>query len=373
MPHWNEAKTRVTPRAQDRSLLVFGAGVNQVPVLRASREAGWRTIVVDRDPEAPGASLADRFVCLSLRDGAGIDRSVAGDDFSGVVARITDRDGLAVASSIARSRGLAAPCEDLVRASTNKCELAAHCARLDIRTPERIDIASRVDFSDGPVLVRPAVSIRGKAGIRRAATQEVFVESVREATAASADGDVDVSRWIDGADISVLARFNLGRSTRLAIWDEWVAIDPNGRIHGVGVGMPSLGEKFAEQIDDVLGRLAKGFPESESLVAVSLRITSAGEAFLIEIHLGIGGDEIADKLLPTAIPGWDAFDAFVSTQAGVETAAPSGGIRPTGLIRGAEAGWTLIEADDVMALHARCSSSIAEEWEIPHGLGWSQP
>ena len=350
-----------------RALLVYGAGWNQVPIIEASRRRGLRVVAIDRDPKAPGAALADRFHCISLRDHDAIVRATAHEDLDGIVARITDAAGLESAHRLARLRGLPTACPALVEAATSKLALAEVCRAAGLRTPERLSPGAPIYFEVGAVVVRPDVTVEGKSGIRRVASRAELDAAFAEAKARSANARVDVSRWIEGEDISVLTDLDRGRARRHALWDEWVALDREGRVRGVGCGMPSRFEEAASQIDGALAQLSRAFPESRCLVVVSFRIDSEGRPWLIEIHLGVGGDGIADRLLPAALEGWDSFDLLVGSQSGesIESSRPL--VRPRALVRG-ERDWELLVAGNVADLHAHVRATIPSDWEWPRGL-----
>lgn len=374
------------------ALVVYGAGSNQLPVLAACRREGWRTIAIDRNPQAPGARLADRFVCLSLRDHTSILAAIEAEPIAGVVARITDREALGSACALARGRGLPAPCTALEEAATSKRALAFHAGRAGLATPRRfsaiearaalsaIEVAGAVGASGAALILRPDVTIRGKAGIRRigsASSDEAFQEALEQAKSRSANGLVDIAEWVEGVDVSVLVRLMAGEATSLAVWDEWVAIDGGGWIRGVGVAMPSVATRHADEVDRVVRDLAQAFPESCGLFVLSLRVDGGGRAWLIEIHLGIGGDGIAEQLLSAVTPGWDAFASMVKAQVGEapstaqsstdDPSGPASGIRPRALLRDG-AGWRLVEAQSPAWLRARCRASLPADWELPKAL-----
>jgi hypothetical protein len=49
-------------------VLFLGANTAQLPYLRAARAQGWTVVATDRNPEAPGARLADRFHAVGYDD-----------------------------------------------------------------------------------------------------------------------------------------------------------------------------------------------------------------------------------------------------------------------------------------------------------------
>lgn len=352
------------------TLLVYGAGANQVPVLEACRRGAWTTIAIDQNPEAPGAAVADRFICASLRDHERIRAETEGQMLRGVIARITDDEALDSSRRLASERGLAAPCPALVSAATSKRALAEVCRAAGLNTPRRYADDDTIDAGRGALIVRPDVTLRGKAGIYRVDSPD-RLEALRERAAShSSNGRVDVAQWIPGSDVSILAVIEAGVARRLAIWDEWVAVRPDGGIFGLGVGMPSVHQASTRRLDEALAAFARAFPESRAVVTLSLRVDASGAPWVIEVHLGLGGDGIADQLLPAAHPGFDPFAAFVALQSGTKVRVPRGEPRPRALLRAAD-GWQLIAARNAAALRRRARVALPHGCEVPQAL-WAQ-
>jgi phosphoribosylaminoimidazole carboxylase (NCAIR synthetase) len=54
------------------TVFILGAGVMQIPAIRAAKEMGWTVVAADANPEAPGTKLADRFLAVDLKDAEGL-------------------------------------------------------------------------------------------------------------------------------------------------------------------------------------------------------------------------------------------------------------------------------------------------------------
>ncbi len=80
----------------------------QIPALRIGRELGWRVVVADGNPDAPGIALADAFEHVDLKDLSGMTDAAfrqqqssgldgvftTGTDFSATVAWVSEQLGL---------------------------------------------------------------------------------------------------------------------------------------------------------------------------------------------------------------------------------------------------------------------------------------
>ena len=51
-----------------KSIMIFGAGLNQLELIRESHRLGLKTIVVDPQDDPPGRLEADRFYCIDGND-----------------------------------------------------------------------------------------------------------------------------------------------------------------------------------------------------------------------------------------------------------------------------------------------------------------
>ena len=90
------------------TVFILGAGIMQIPAIRAAKDLGWTVVAADADPAAPGAVEADRFLPVDLKDREGLSAAArrirselgldgvftAGTDFSASVAWVARELGL---------------------------------------------------------------------------------------------------------------------------------------------------------------------------------------------------------------------------------------------------------------------------------------
>ena len=51
-----------------KSIVIIGGSQSHVPLILAARRLGYKTIVFDQNPIAPGAILANKFFAISTHD-----------------------------------------------------------------------------------------------------------------------------------------------------------------------------------------------------------------------------------------------------------------------------------------------------------------
>jgi biotin carboxylase len=196
-------------------ILILGAGVMQGPAIRCARDMGLETVVIDGDPNAPMANLADRFepvdlkdihkieeLALSLAESGGLDGIMtAGTDFSASVAWAAERLGLP---------GI--PYEAALDAS-DKERMRCRFREAGLPSPEFVIISENSGFSgrdntdlvlpfDLPAVVKP-VDNMGARGCRRVDSFDELREAAAAALGFSRSGRIIVEEYMEGPEFSV--------------------------------------------------------------------------------------------------------------------------------------------------------------------------
>ena len=102
---------------------------------------------------------------------------------------------------------------------------------------------------------------------------------------------------------------HFGSAKIITLWDELVGITDLDQILPVGISIPSVVYETNSQsrVISLVNKIAKYFSNINSLILISFRIDMNGIPYLIEIHLDLGGDLIAEKLLPSANAEFEYF------------------------------------------------------------------
>lgn len=214
--------------------MILGAGIMQIPGIRLARQSGWRVIVVDGNPEAPGKALADLFEVVDLKDREGLlaiarrcrETSgldgvfTAGTDFSSSVAWVAERMGLP---------GI--PFEAAMRA-TDKCLMREAFRRAGVPSPRFAcwagdsDPRLILDSLQFPLVVKP-VDNMGARGVRRVDDPDALIDACRAALPLSRSSRVIVEDFMDGPELSLDAVVYRGSSTVCGIADRHICFPPS--------------------------------------------------------------------------------------------------------------------------------------------------
>ncbi len=286
-----------------RKLIILGAGVMQGPAIKAAKEAGFETIVVDADASAPCASLADRFERIDLKDKEGMEalaRSLqadgglsgimtAGTDFSATVAWVAERIGLP---------GI--PYETALNAS-DKERMRECFKRAGVPSPAFTSLSAEPDEGwtppfPFPVVVKP-VDNMGARGCRRAETMPELREAAREALPFSRSNRIIIEEYMEGPEFSIDAIVYKGEITITGLADRHIVFPPY--FIEMGHTMPScLPDMEAEALLAVFkaGVRALGLADAGNIGAAKgdIKLTPSGPM--------IG--EIAARLSGGYMSGW---------------------------------------------------------------------
>lgn len=201
-----------------RQIAVLGGGSSQVRLIRRAREAGFTVTVVDRNPEAVGATIADRFVRADTFDASAVMRALAPAPPDAILAAGSDQPVL-TAALVAADLGVPHPMTPHIAAGvTNKAVMrerltaaAIPMAPGVVLSQERAasiaagasPLADALGRLAPPLVVKP-VDSQGQRGVNR--VDDVGAEGQRAVAAAAAetrDGRVLVERFVAGGEVTL--------------------------------------------------------------------------------------------------------------------------------------------------------------------------
>ncbi|MCX7787123.1 MAG: ATP-grasp domain-containing protein [Spirochaetes bacterium] len=284
-----------------RSIMILGAGLLQIPALRTAKQLNCRTLVVDGDPEAVGASEADVFEPIDLKDLDGLLKVAqkwqnlygldgvftAGTDFSASVAYVAEALKLP---------GI--PYQIAIDAS-NKARMRKRFYSCGVPSPSFLEIEGR-DFNELPMeglrfpLVVKPVDNMGARGVVRVESWEALKTQLQESLRYSRSGKVIVEEFIEGPEFSLDALVYKGKIQICGIADRHIRFAP----YFVEVGHTIPSSAPIEVQEEVIETFKAGIR--------ALRIDPGAAKGDIFYSPGKGGviGEIAARLSGGYMSGW---------------------------------------------------------------------
>src|SRR5271165_6441522 len=105
-----------------KRILILGGGRYNVPSIHAAREAGFLTLVADRNPAAPGLKAADHALPIDLSDCESLTHAVA--QYGGVDGVVSMAEvGVRAAANISARLGLPSISEEAAANATSKAAM----------------------------------------------------------------------------------------------------------------------------------------------------------------------------------------------------------------------------------------------------------
>lgn len=301
---------------------VIGGGRSQLPFVEAAARLGYRTLVFDRDPEAPAKRHADRFIPCSTHDAEQIveecEQLHAGGSgpLRGYIAYSSAEGALLSGAALAEALGLRGAGRKAIGCATSKHELKQALGDAGIPTPawRRLrpgePIAGFLE-RHGKAVLKPTRGGAGSAGVTLLRRGEGDAERVIDRVAGrSSDGTVLAEAWTEGEEYSVDGYVEGGEARVLAV----------SRKHGGSGGRPFVIEGFStgdvpgelsEKLRGLAGRVVRAADMEHSLFSVDV---IRAESALQVVDLGPLLDAKMDRLIWHA--GFDIYELGVGLMAG---------------------------------------------------------
>jgi len=316
---------------------MVGGSKSQLPYIQAARNLGFSTVVIDRDPAAPGARFAQQFFQASTHDFSAIEQICRSLQRTGVLqALMTSSAAPAVLTSVARLTedfGLPGFSLDCLQVILDK-QLQKQCLTdAGVRTPHGCAVDSLAaakkffQLRSRPLMIKPAVGSQGSLGVSRADKEADLDELYTLAVGHSRNGQVLLEDYYQGREFSIDGIVVNGRPTILAISEKFnLGAEQNFIISGFAFGPDSSEDELslsALETEALAAVAALGI--DNSLFSVDLLLTDIAPLVL---EVGVLLDAKIDRLLHFA--GVEIYQLTCQVAAGMDPQ-----IKPPNYPRGA--------------------------------------
>jgi biotin carboxylase len=303
------------------TILILGAGRNQLPAIVAAKNMGLRVVTIDPAADAPGLFKADAFNICDLAD----------REACLAFARSCHIDGVMTIAAEYPVPTLAYLCEQLdlrgirpshAEAATNKRKMREVFHACGVPSPISLHVTDvdnaiwAVAELGMKVVVKPTVS-NGKKGItslpKGASRNDVRQAFDRAVFYSRSDGAL-IEEYVDGNEFSVEAITAAGNTQIVAITEKFTSGDPY--FVEFGHVQPARISRFAaEQLRSTAQSAINAIGITDSPTHTEIRLSSRGPK-VIEIGARLGGGFIASHLTPLTT-GVDIVGAAIRVALGI--------------------------------------------------------
>lgn len=282
-------------------LMIFGAGMLQVSLIKTARKLGYYTIVIDPDSTAIGKSVADEFIVVSGSDFENTFNIANKNKVKGIVTAATDKPLLMMAK-VAENLDLPFPSQAAIYNTINKFELKKILLENKIPCAKGVftnllEINENLKHSDVsfPIIIKP-IDSSGSRGVYYCKTMEELIGVYSKCIEYSKFDKVLIEEYLEGPEISIEALIQDNNLCIIQITDKTVAPFP----YTVEMGhlQPSRFQSaYGSEIYQVLNTVVKALNLNNCALHPEMKITKNGIK-IVEIGPRLGGDFITSHLTP---------------------------------------------------------------------------
>ena len=302
-------------------LLVLGAGILQLPVIKKAKDLGHYVIAADGCASAPGLTLADKHIVANIVSEDVMLEIARNENIDGVIHPCSEV-AMHVMGRINDELGLSGVGKDAAARATNKHLMRKAFEEYGAPSPKSI-LLSSFDHGweifnsqfDTDAILKPSRNSgsRGISKIEKGIAKDDFKVLYGIALEESRDNSVLLEQYIDGPEFSV----------EIIVWDNEVKVlavtdkKTTGAPHFVELGhnQPSC------YPDEIVGRIKSAAIAGVKALGVNACACHAevkvqeGKAYLMEVGARLGGDFISTVLTPVST-GIDMVAAAISCALG---------------------------------------------------------
>lgn len=287
--------------------VVVGGSQSHVPFIQVAKDLGYRTVVFDRNPSAPGADIADVFYPISTHD---VERILAECHYSskqatlaGIITYSSYTMPLKVVAKVSEVLGLHSFSTQAVENTTNKARMKQRLSEVGVLTPEWLvtaDCDEAVSFlvnCQSPVVVKPSSGSVGSAGISMVSEEKQLWGAFEAASKISEDDLVILEKFYNAREFSVDGIVSRNRGNVLAVSEKFnLGAAHNFVMSGFVTGQsPEMNlKRSTDAIARVVLRAVEALGINDSFFGADVLLTDQGPLVL---EVGLLLDAKIDRLL----------------------------------------------------------------------------
>ncbi len=207
----------------DPLFMVLGGGSSQMPLLRRLKTSGIPVLLCDRNPDAPGRALSDRFAAVSTFDVPGVVEAARHEGVTAVATMGTDQPVLAAAAAaealglpsfLSRQEALGVTDKQVMKKRFQEGEIPSPRFRIigpDTRLEELSDLQP-------PLVVKPLDS-QGQRGVLKVESGREALDKAGEVLSYSRQNEYLVEEYYPSTEVTVSGWCRNGKAVVFSITD----------------------------------------------------------------------------------------------------------------------------------------------------------
>lgn len=305
-----------------KSLLILGAGILQVAVIKKAKEKGIYTVVADGNPAAIGLPLADKSLVVNIVDPEAVLKALENEHIDGVIHPCSEvaMNTMGIVNDVFHLSGIGVKTAVL---ATNKEKMREAFRLGNAPSPLSFGAGTFGEFLqklyriEGKAIVKPSRNSgsRGVSCINRQQDRAFLEKAFDTAFMNSRDKAVVVEQYIEGPEFSVEIIIWNNEINVLTVTDKLTT----GAPHFVELGHSQPSKFSPVEVELVVKAAISGCKALHltNCVAHAEVKLQQGKPYIMEIGARLGGDFISTELVHLST-GIDMVGAAIQVALGEE-------------------------------------------------------
>lgn len=302
------------------NIMILGAGLMQVPIIKKAKELGHFVITIDRDKNAIGNKYAQCPLEIDTNNYVEILEAAKRYKINGILT--TSDFPVRNVALVCDKLNLTGPKVKATEICTDKYLMRKHLFENNFNVPkfsliEKTEDIDEVDFY--PAVLKPLDS-SGSRGVKLVKTKKDLISSFSQSLKFSRSGKLIVEEFIQGKEYSVETLSQNGKTHVIAITEKTIkGSEDIFFVEDRHVIPANLSPKDEKLINKSVTKLINSLNLGDSATHTELKINENG-LYFIEVGARLGGDFITSDLVPLAT-GVDMLDNIIRISLGEKVQA----------------------------------------------------
>lgn len=299
-----------------KRVMILGAGIYQVPLIKKAKELNLETIVVSPKGKYPGINIADIFVDLDTRDVNAILEKAIKYKINAILTTGTDvatptigfvNDKLNLKGT---SYSAAAKSMDKILMKKALQDHGVNTATFSVidNYNDLIFEAEKIGF---PVIVK-ATDSSGSRGITKAENIEELQTAWENSRNATSKNDIIIEKYLTGIEIGAQAIIKGDKVVNIFIHSDETTPPPI--CVPIGHAIPlNISKKLTLKINDLIENAIKAIGIRDTISNIDIMIVN-NEPYIIELASRMGATCLAENI--SIFGGFDAYEIILKLALG---------------------------------------------------------
>ena len=282
-----------------KTIMIFGAGINQLELIKAAKELGVVSVVIDPQTDPPGRGMADYYYQVDGKDYVTTKRIAIHHRIDGLVTGQMEKP-MRLMARLAEDIGLDFHSPRIVEQCLDKWLMkqafmkhSVPCAKgILVQENESIKIDQLTEYLF-PLIIKPRDAFSSR-GVYKVESESDLMDRFIETRSYASNGDVLIEEYMQGREFSVETITWKGHTTIVQYTQKYITPYPN-TVEMAHLQPAELSNGEKEYIAKVVISGINALEINNSAAHSEIMLTSDGPR-IIEIGARLGGDFISSHL-----------------------------------------------------------------------------